>query len=283
MHDIDRTQREFESAVHELQPEQFEFTGEAETTGEFPGETLGEAFEAGLHEAGYEAPYGESAYEAPVGESAYEGTLPESEEMELAAEMLEITNEAELDHFLGGLIRKIGRAVGRVVKSPLGRALGGVLKPLAKAALPIAGSAVGTFFGGPIGGAIGGKLASAAGGLFGLELEGLSQEDREFEVARRFVRLSSAATRHALRAAPTAAPVTVAKAALVSAARRFAPGLIRVSGYRYPTVPVDFAPSPTVPTGTITYPSVPAEPVPAGARRRGIWYRRGRRIILLGV
>jgi uncharacterized protein YcfJ len=40
------------------------------------------------------------------------------------------------------------------------------LKPLAKAALPIAGRALGAF----VGGMIGGKLASAAGRMFGLEL-----------------------------------------------------------------------------------------------------------------
>jgi len=52
------------------------------------------------------------------------------------------------------------------------------LKPLAEAALPIAGRAPGTFVCGPVGGMIGGKLASAVGRMFGLELEGLSVEDR---------------------------------------------------------------------------------------------------------
>jgi hypothetical protein len=40
------------------------------------------------------------------------------------------------------------------------------LKPLAKAALPIAGRALGAFVGGPVGRMIGGKLASAAGRMF---------------------------------------------------------------------------------------------------------------------
>ncbi len=44
--------------------------------------------------------------------------------------------------------------------------IGGVLKPLAKAALLIAGRALGAF----VVGMIGGKLASAAGRMFGLEL-----------------------------------------------------------------------------------------------------------------
>ena len=40
-----------------------------------------------------------------------------------------------------------------------------------------------------------GKLASGATKLFGLELEGMSPEDQEFEVARRFVRLAASQRR----------------------------------------------------------------------------------------
>jgi hypothetical protein len=261
MHDIDRTQREMEIAVQELQPEQFEFPGETETwgetTGEFPLQELQpEQFEF----QGEAETYGETQAELP---------LNEADEMELAAEFLEVTNEAELDHFLGGLFRKVGGVIGKVVKSPVGRALGGFLKPLAKAALPIAGRALGTFVGGPVGGAIGGKLASAAGGLFGLELEGMSAEDREFEVSRRFVRLASAATKNAAFAPPTANPNVAAKAAVMTAARKLAPGLVR-GGNGRPTMPA-------VPSGAAL------GNVPVSSNRRGIWIRRGRRIMLLGV
>jgi hypothetical protein len=55
----------------------------------------------------------------------------------------------------------------------------------------------------------------------------LSAEDREFEVARRFVRFASATTKNALGALPTANPQTVAKRAAAMAGRRLAPGLIR--------------------------------------------------------
>ncbi|MBK6506124.1 MAG: hypothetical protein IPG02_10755 [Ignavibacteria bacterium] len=40
-----------------------------------------------------------------------------------------------------------------------------------------------------LGTAIGGALGSAASNMFELELEGLSQEDREFETAKAYVRL----------------------------------------------------------------------------------------------
>jgi hypothetical protein len=256
MHDIDRTQKEFEMALHEIQPEQLGY-GKANGYGEYEGESVYESWaELPTQESWQEAGSYEGEYEGV----AYEVGMNEAEEMELAAEMLEITNEAELDQFLGNLVRKAGRAVGRAVKSPLGRAIGGVLKPLAKAALPIAGRAIGTWVGGPVGGAIGGKLATAAGRMFGLELEGLSPEDREFEVARRFVRFASETTKNALGAPPNSNPVTVAKQAAAVAGRRLAPGLVRRGA-----------------------PAVGADVAPAGSGRRGTWIRRGRRIILFGA
>src|SRR5882672_9047531 len=78
-----------------------------------------------------------------------ESVFNEQQEMELAAELLEVTNEQELENFLGGLIGMAGKALGGLVKGPIGKSLGGVLKGVAKQALPIAGGALGTFFGGP--------------------------------------------------------------------------------------------------------------------------------------
>ncbi len=192
MHDLDRTQLESE----------FQF-----------GE--GESFEFGNE--GENEVYGEYS----------EGVFSEAEEMELASEFLGITSEAELDQFLGKMIRAAGRTLGKFVRSPIGRALGRALKGVAKVALPVAGKALGTFVGGPVGGMIGGKLASAAGSAFGLELEGLSQEDREFEIARSFVRLAGDAARTAAQASPAADPVQAAQQALAAAAKKYAPGLLQ--------------------------------------------------------
>ena len=60
----------------------------------------------------------------------------EAEQMELAAELLEVRDEAELEQFLGSLIKKAGSALGKIVKSPVGQAIGGFLKSAAKKALP---------------------------------------------------------------------------------------------------------------------------------------------------
>ncbi len=110
-----------------------------------------------------------------------DGILSPGKEMELASEFMDVENEQELEQFLGDLIGHVGQALGKIVKSPVGKAVGGVLKQVAKTALPIAGGALGGFVGGPIGAMIGSNLASMAGSALGLELEGLSEEEREFE------------------------------------------------------------------------------------------------------
>lgn len=198
MHDIDRTQLEME-----WEAEGFELEDEYDGYGEMEGEFYDEAST---------------------------GVFGEADEMELAADLLEISDEAELEQFLGKLIKKAGRAVGKVIRSPVGRSLGGLLKGVAKKALPIAGSALGNLVVPGAGGAIGGQLASAAGRIFGLELEGMSPEDQEFEVARRFVRFAGQATQNATQAPPNTPPAAIAQSAIAAAAQQHAPGLLRRGG-----------------------------------------------------
>ena len=157
----------------------------------------------------------------------------EDEVERLAAELLSVSNEDELDHFLGSMLRKVGGAIGSAVRSPVGRALGGMLKGVVKKALPMAGAALGNMVLPGVGGAIGGKLASAAGSMFGLEVEGLSGEDQQFEVAKQFVRLAADATKSAAQAPTSSDPAGAARAALMQSAQRFAPGLL--SGRNGPT------------------------------------------------
>jgi len=263
--------------MNEYQGENFELAGEfqGELAGEFPGELAGEFT-------------GEFS-----GEFQGESPLNEMQEMELAAELLSVTNEEELNQFLGGLIKK---AAG-FIKSPVGKALGGVLKGIAKKALPIVGGAIGSFVAPGVGTAIGSSLGSAAGRLFGLELEGLSNEDREFEVARRIVRLGAVAARHAATAPRHIPPHHVARRAMTVAARRHAPGLLTspATGYRsMPTAAYPNAYKMTPPQNQDTYGV--SQPVtyqdPYGgmspgenleAVQSGRWIRRGRHIIILGV
>lgn len=155
-----------------------------------------------------------------------EGVFNESDEMELAAELLQINDEQELDQFLGSLIKKVGGAVGKFVSSPIGKAIGGALKGVAGKVLPLAGGALGGMFGGPLGAKLGSSLAGMAGQALGLELEGLSNEDREFESSKQFIRFAGQAVKNALETAPGTDPAAAAKAAILDAANRHAPGLV---------------------------------------------------------
>jgi hypothetical protein len=216
MHDIDRTQ---------LETEQFE-SSEYEQSEELAAQEIDEQ----------------------------EGPLTEEHEIELASELLSVSNEQELEHFLGNLVRTVGSAVGRFARSDTGRALGGVLKDAARQALPIVGRAAGQWIKPDGGGAIGADIANQAGRLLGLELEGLSAEDKEFELARQFIRFAATTAQRALGAPPTVPAIAAARNAAVAAARVYAPGLLPRLQSR----------------SSLAWP------------RSGRWVRRGRTIILYG-
>jgi hypothetical protein len=241
MHNIGSTQTESPNETG-FEAEQFEFN---------------EALEAG-YETGYETGYEQTEYQETV--------LSPEAEAELAAEFMEISTEAELDRFLGSLIRKVGGALGGVIRSPLGQAIGGMLKGVARKALPLAGAALGNLVLPGVGGAIGGQLASAAGRMFGLEFEGLSAEDREYEVAKKFVQLAADVVRTATQAPPTTPPAQVAGQALAAAAQRYAPGLLQAAQ-------------------DVAQGLAGAGPglVPHHRRRSGRWIRRGHSIVVLGA
>ena len=77
---------------------------------------------------------------------------------------------------------------------------------------------------------LGGKLASMASNLLGLELEGLSAQEAEFEAAKGVVRMTGAAAKVAAQAPRNAPPRQVAHAATQAAAQRHAPGLVTGRG-----------------------------------------------------
>lgn len=275
-HDTDRTQLEYGgelseySEFSELASEQYEYPSELGNIMKsvFSEGLSGEAFEGGGYQEYQELPF------------------PEMMEDELAAELLEVRSDQELDHFLGSLFSKVANTIGRAVKSPVGKALGGVLKRVAKQALPLIGKAVGSFFGGPVGGAIGGQVASTASSAFGLEYEGLSPEDRDFEVARRYVRFAGEAAKRATYGRPDAEPTGVAKAALIEAAKTHAPGSLAPPRPDAPAAPAYPSAHPSPPSG-VPRPAPPTCHDCGGTSgthsRTGKWVRRGRHIVLLGA
>lgn len=194
-------------------------------------------------------------------EYSHSGVLSEAQELELAAELMEVNSEQELEQFLGDLIKKAGSAIGGLIKSPVGQALGSALKGVASKVLPMAGQALGGAIGGPAGSQIGGQLASAAGSIFGLELEASEQE---FEAAQSFVRLAADAVKNAASAPAGANPLAVARAAVTQAAQVHAPGIFEGE-----------------PMGQPNHGSHAGEA--SGGGRTGKWVRHGNKVILFGV
>lgn len=92
------------------------------------------------------------------------------------------------------------------------------------------------------------RCTARTGPALGLELEGLSPEDQLLQVSRQLVRLTSLAARHASADPGAGSPRVLARRAAVAAARELAPGLL----------------------------------ASAGARSEGIWFRRGRTLVVLG-
>lgn len=171
------------------------------------------------------------------------------DEATLAAELLSVQSEEELEQFLGDLLKNAVKGVSTFAKSGVGKAVGGALKQVAKTALPTVGAALGSAIpipgvGTAIGAMAGKALASA------LELEaGTDTEDREFEVAQNVVRLAGNAAQRAANAPAGANPNAVAMQAVRGALRdvqgRLANG--------------------------------------ASGRASGRWVRRGHTIVVIGV
>ena len=166
--------------------------------------------------------------EASVGARDAEGPFSEAEEGELAMELLSVASEDELDQFLGKLftgawkgLKQAGSAAGK-----LAGPLGGALKGLAKKALPFVGGALGTLIPIPgVGTAIGSALGGAVAKALEAEFPGLEFEEREFELARRFVRIAGTAARQAAAAGAGAEPQDAVRSALHGAVRQHLPQL----------------------------------------------------------
>ncbi len=232
MHDIDR-------ALFEGQDEG--------TWGEVMDEESGYSFE------GEQSPFqAEDSYE---NDEMWGETDGETDELALAAELLAVTDEGELDQFLGSLARRAVSAAKDFAGSSAGKAVGNILKSAARKALPQLGQAVGNYIVPGAGGQAGRRMGQWLGTKFesGLQLEGLSPEDRDLETARAFVRFAtSTAQRAAAMPKSVPAPLAAQKAA-TAAARQHLPGLLKSPGK----------------SGS------PAE--------SGRWIRRGRNIVILNA
>lgn len=223
MHDLDRALQEFEMGV--------------------------DALESGDYEQEYEEEY----------YGGFGAELDEVEEMELASALLEITDEQELEQFLGNLLKKAVSGVRSFASTPTGKALVGVLKDAAGKAIPTIGGAIGGAIGGSAGSKIGQQAGQWAKGQLGWEVGA----DQELEVAQGLVRVATTAAQRLAQAPAGGSPAAAAKQAAITAARQVAPQLTRLVATARPV---------GIRGG-------------AGVRgaRSGTWVRRGNAIILFGV
>lgn len=150
--------------------------------------------------------------------------ISEEEQMEMAAELMELESEEEFESYVGDLISRGAQAVGKLIKTPTGQQLVTVLKDTAKQLLPVVGEKVAERINpalGPAGRALGTAGANA------LEAE---DDEREWEVANVFVKIACDAASRAADAPPSADPYEVAHHAVVEAARRHAPHIVAQLG-----------------------------------------------------
>ncbi len=191
MHDIDRVLLEAPAPAQESEEEQyFEYEDEQSFAGE--------------DEFGNE----------------HEHSLTEAEEIELANQVLEVSSPQELEQFVGDLLTAAADPAGRFARSKTGRQLGGILRQAAAEAVPAVSDALTGSQG-----ETNGRSLGAAARLFGVQQEGMSGEEKEFELARHFVRFADCATRQAVKRMNSAPPLQVARHAVSRAAERHAPGL----------------------------------------------------------
>ncbi|RZL86736.1 MAG: hypothetical protein EOP82_29055 [Variovorax sp.] len=136
-----------------------------------------------------------------------------------AAELLNVAGRSSLTALLGRLVRSTASASGHSIDDAVANELVKLLLVAARHALRGLGAPGST----NVDPSLSFKHVAR---FFGIELEGLSPEDKEFELARRFVLLTTEAVRHAALAPKHLPPAAIARRAAARAARRYAPGWV---------------------------------------------------------
>jgi len=168
-------------------------------------------------------------------EGSYDGRFPDEldNRFELAVvrdatRLLEMTSQAELDTLLDGVLRTAARAAGAGLSPTAARAVAVAtkrgLRGLGRAVLPVAGRSFDAWVR-PGGGSQGTAETLRVSRLLGLPVEGLSTEDREYEIATAYVRFAHVAADRAFRLARSSPPQAAVDRALSSARREAFPAL----------------------------------------------------------
>ena len=152
--------------------------------------------------------------------------LTEAQELALASEVLEISNEEELEQFLGDLWNATKAAASKAYNSDVVKAAIPGLKAVGVAVLPKAAGWLANRYAPGTGDMASAGVQAAVDQWLKEELEGLSGEDREFETARRYVRFVDDTFRRAAQTPDRVSPPVAAQVVLRDAAREHVPGLV---------------------------------------------------------
>lgn len=144
----------------------------------------------------------------------HEASVLDTDRSEATTALLEVAGRPALPALLARLLRNAAHAAGQTIDRAVEGELVRLLQRAARLALPAPGLAAHD----------GHDRATQASRFFGIELEGLSPEDQEFESARRFIQLVEAAAQHAAAGSQRLPPAIAAWLATSRAAKRFAPG-----------------------------------------------------------
>lgn len=189
-------------------------------------------------------------------------------EAEMAHQLLNVQNEAELNHFLGGIVSLGLRGARALYNSPAGQAIKNRLiteaKSLARRALPNLAGRVGGYLGGTAGAQLGQRLGSWAANRYFNEYEADLEYEAELSTARKLVRVVRVSSNLIAQRAQSGQPINSrsVKRLIMQVARQYFPEL----------------------SGKALVGELEEDASASGdAPEQGTWYRRGNQIIITGV
>ncbi|MFN0016401.1 MAG: hypothetical protein ACKVU2_17810 [Saprospiraceae bacterium] len=201
------------------------------------------------------------------------GSEQEMHETELAYELLNVQNEAELDYFLGKLFKRAWSGAKKLYHSPMGQAIKGQvvsgLKSMGRRALPKLGAKIGGYIGGQTGANWGAKAGSWAADRYLNEYDGEMHD--ELTLARNLIRTAQQTAGRIARQAHSGRPLNrgMVHGILSQTARQHFPGLLWAA--RGASNMMRETDEPTT------------SPMADQPQSSGTWYRQGNQLVLTGV
>ena len=258
MHDLDRTTMEsyeFDQDDELGYDDEFDYDNEFDQDDEFGDDdemSYDDEFDDEMDEDDeyddYE--FDDNGYDQEFDDYEYEGPISQDDEMELASQLLSANSDEELDQFFGGLISSVAGplikgAAKRIFGSKRGRRRVRRYKRKARRLTRYAMRKLPRKYRSLLGG---------LSGILGFEVGGMSPEDQEFELAKGLVRFNKAAVKNLAKMPARMSDDKAINLATRKAAAKHLPGLLRKKLLRR-----------------------------GGSGRKGRWYRKGNRIIVVGA